>query len=312
MQDTEDRKNEYEVVTHNKSQFHIFLVNMLYRTTHTHKDYEISCILDGEVSVMVKGAMQTLHAGDFFLVNPYESHRMEAAAPSLILSLQISPDFFRPYFPGIENIGFSDPWIRTDQKERSLFHCICEIAVSWFRHEKFHEMRCIQLINQLFYDLFLNYGYVQQEEKDLELSRMKGMRMRKLIRYIDLHYTEKLLLSELAELENLSLHYLSHFFRDSFGMSFQDYLSRIRCEHARQLLLLSDYKLLDISMSCGFSDPKYFNKAFRKIFGCSPKEYRAKFEQDALSTQQEYLLTTQKFLSEKTGLILLDRYYRTL
>ena len=63
--------------------------------------------------------------------------------------------------------------------------------------------------------------------------------MRKITHYIDEHYSEKLLLSDIARKEDLSLTYLSHFFKDYLGLPFQEYLAKIRCEKARQLLLLT-------------------------------------------------------------------------
>lgn len=121
-------------------------------------------------------------------------------------------------------------------------------------------------------------------------------------------YPQKLLLSDIAKELELSLYYLSHFFKANFGISFQDYLARIRSEKARQLLLLTRQSLLDISISAGFSDPKYFNASFKKQYGCTPKEYRRQFKHAQLPDQQISMLTTQEFLSEEAGLILLDQF----
>lgn len=133
--------------------------------------------------------------------------------------------------------------------------------------------------------------------------------MQNITQYIDEHYSEKLLLSDIAEREDMDLYYLSHFFKDNFGMSFQNYLLKIRCERARRLLLLTDYSLLDISVSCGFSDPKYFNKGFQQQYGYTPKEYRKNFQKEDFPIQQNHLLSTQEFLSNSSSLITLDRYY---
>ena len=97
-------------------------------------------------------------------------------------------------------------------------------------------------------------------DKEKSASQSKASRMRKITHYIDEHYSEKRLLSDLALKEDLSLTYLSHVFKDYLGIPFHEYLAKIRCEKARQLLLLTDFPLLDICMSCGFSDSKYFNR----------------------------------------------------
>ena len=99
-------------------------------------------------------------------------------------------------------------------------------------------------------------------------------RNRRILNYIDSHSVEKLLLSDIAAAEGLSLHYLSHWFRDHFGMRFQDYLSQTRCEMARRMMILTDLSLTDISVACGFSDYKYFQRGFQQHFGQSPSEFR--------------------------------------
>ena len=108
--------------------------------------------------------------------------------------------------------------------------------------------------------------------------------------------------------DRLDLYYLSHFFKKCFGMTFQNYLLKIRCENARQLLLLSELSLLDISISSGFSDPKYFNKGFLQQYGCTPKEYRTNFKNKKLEAQQKFMLSTQEFLSETSSIIILDKF----
>ena len=104
------------------------------------------------------------------------------------------------------------------------------------------------------------------------------------------------------------MNYLSAFFKSVFGMSFQAYVMKKRCEKARQLLLLTDFSLLDISIACGFSDVKYFNQGFQRQFGCSPRQYRLDFRQEGQDQQQESMLTTQEFLSPAASRSILGTY----
>ncbi len=309
------KHNELEIVPHNPASFRIFLVDLMYRTPHTHKDFELSCVLDGAVDVTLQGGTRTLKPRNLFLVNPYESHELHAEAPTLIVSLQISPDYFRGFAPSIEQTAFDSHWLKdspvfplADRAPHITYsECLLEICESWCLQYDMWELQCCSVINALFYSLFKEAGYHLMSDQEQRMSEAKGRRMRKLIKYIDAHYQEKLLLSDIAEQQQLSLHYLSHFFKDTFGMSFQDYLSRIRCEHARQLLLSSDLNLLDISMSCGFSDPKYFNRDFKLLYGRTPKEYRRDFEKSGSTQRQLSMLTTQQFLSREESLMQLSR-----
>lgn len=305
-------KNEYEVITHNNANFHVFMVNLLYRTPHIHKDYEISLVLEGELSVSTPNGTLLLCSKDIFLMNPFYSHEITAEKPVLILSLQISPAFFSAYYPPIENTEFDSLILR---QQDSAAHCqalrkfMFELAQSYFQKEPLYEIKCAALINQLFFYLLQKLPHHQLSEKSKQTYQVRGKRMRNITQYIDDHYMEKLLLSDIAKLEELDLYYLSHFFKECFGMSFQNYITRIRCEHARQLLLLTDYSLLDISISCGFSDAKYFNKGFQSQYGCTPKEYRKNFHLAKLEQQQKSMLTTQEFLSDAASLLTLEHLF---
>ena len=68
--------------------------------------------------------------------------------------------------------------------------------------------------------------------------------------------------------------YLSNLFKDTLGISFQDYLKQRRFEYACNLIATTPRKILDISISSGFSDVRYLTKLFQERYGCTPKEYR--------------------------------------
>jgi len=148
--------------------------------------------------------------------------------------------------------------------------------------------------------------YCLISEKEHTLAANRAARVRSITDYIEENYGRKLLLSEIAEREKLSMSYLSHFFKDCYGMPFQDYLTRIRCEKAQQMLLSSELSLLDIGISCGFSDQKYFNKGFVTLYGCSPKEYRRHFRPKEQMDRQGPLLTVQTILSPEESLSALE------
>lgn len=303
-------KSEYEIISHNNNNFHIFLVNLLYRTPHIHKDFEISLVLEGSLLLITPDGANSLSAGDIFVMNPFFSHELKADAPALILSLQVASSFFSSYYPQMEQTEFDNFLLSNDKEQETcqeVRRLLLDLAYAYYSKEAYGSLKCASLVNQLFFCLLNTHMHhpIPQKEKEASLSR--GERMRHILHYIEEHYTEKLLLSHIAGQEKLDLYYLSHFFKECFGITFQDYISKLRCEKARQLLLLTDYPLLDISISCGFSDTKYFNKGFRKQYGCTPKEYRKNFQNARLEQQQKSMLTTQEFLSESASLITLEK-----
>lgn len=85
---------EFEIISHSQMNFKLFLVNMLYRTPHIHKDFELCLLLDGSLFLQAQNETHSLETGDFFVVNPFQSHELKADSPALLVSLQVHPSFF--------------------------------------------------------------------------------------------------------------------------------------------------------------------------------------------------------------------------
>ena len=66
----------------------------------------------------------------------------------------------------------------------------------------------------------------------------------------------------------------SHTFKKETGRSFRQYLTELRLDYARHLLVYSSLRVGEIAFSIGFSDANYFSNIFKKHEGCSPLEYR--------------------------------------
>lgn len=291
-------KEEYEIITHNNYQFHVFMVNVLYRTPHIHKDYEIGLVLDGKVSLTSAERVVSLAKNDLFILNPFQSHELSAKKPALILALQVSPAFFASYFPVIYNVEFTRIHIPSGSDlSIFLYRTMLDLAVSHFSEEEYSAIQCVIMVNQIFLSLLQQHAHRIVSEKGKETSLARGSRIQRIMKYIDEHHTEKLMLSAIAKEEGMDFYYLSHLFKDTVGIPFQSYLAKIRCEHARQMLLLTDYSLLDVCIGCGFSDPKYFNKDFKNQYGCTPKEYRRNINSAETEQRQKSISTTQRFLS---------------
>ena len=296
---------EYELIPHDYGEYRIFLVELLYMTPHMHRDFELSWILDGETEVSFGPEKLMLKKNDLFISNPYDIHELHSASPALILSLQVSPAFFMSFFRRIEHLVFPEHRF-SSEAAASVRPLLYQTALNYVKKEPMYELLCASAINQLFYRLFSDLPYTSRTNKELLQSRKKGDLMGKIVDYIDHHSGEKLLLSDIAENENINLYYLSHLFKNSFGMPFQEYLSRVRCEKARKQLILTDLSLLDVCLGCGFSDPKYFNRDFRRQYGCTPKQYRRLVSSAGRQVEKARNLTVQGFLDPDSSLEILE------
>ncbi|MGA2866059.1 MAG: helix-turn-helix domain-containing protein [Verrucomicrobiota bacterium] len=93
--------------------------------------------------------------------------------------------------------------------------------------------------------------------------------------YIQEHQTENLRLGHVAKHVNASTFYFCKIFKKATGINFTDYLSRVRIEKSKNLLLNPNLRVSEIAFEVGFQSLTHFNRVFKKILGQSPTEYRA-------------------------------------
>lgn len=95
----------------------------------------------------------------------------------------------------------------------------------------------------------------------------------KIMEYINLHYSEKIFLSDIADVLNYSESLLSKRFRRVTQMTFNEYLNRFCIQKSIEYMKKGTYGLTGISDICGFSDYKYFSTVFKKYTGYTPSQF---------------------------------------
>ena len=92
--------------------------------------------------------------------------------------------------------------------------------------------------------------------------------------YININYFKDISLRQISKEFYMNESYLSDLFKRETGSSFSNYLSNIRIDQSKVLLMQDDLKIQDIAEMVGYSDSRYFIKVFRKFTGMTPSEYR--------------------------------------
>lgn len=110
---------------------------------------------------------------------------------------------------------------------------------------------------------------VEQMQNQDALSKIK--------KYIQLNYSDShLSLAQISEANFMSVGYLCAFFKEKTGKTANQYITEIRMDKAKELLISSDAKIDFIAKSVGYSDGNYFAKIFKKYTGSNPSEFREK------------------------------------
>ncbi|GAA3407304.1 AraC family transcriptional regulator [Paenibacillus hodogayensis] len=95
-----------------------------------------------------------------------------------------------------------------------------------------------------------------------------------LLNYLHLHYNEELSLTTLADRYNWNTSYVSRLFKQHVGQTFVHYLHSLRVGRAASLLATTDMDIVDISVEVGFDHARSLRRAFRKLKGMTPGQYR--------------------------------------
>ncbi len=94
-------------------------------------------------------------------------------------------------------------------------------------------------------------------------------------KFISEHSEEDLSLSEVAKAVNMSAFHFCRMFKKSVGLSFTEYVARVRVEKAKNLLLNPHRRISEAAFESGFQSLSQFNRVFLRVVGCSPTKYRA-------------------------------------
>ena len=112
----------------------------------------------------------------------------------------------------------------------------------------------------------------REEENNQEERTITGI-----IRYLREHLEEEISLNILADEFHMSPQYISQLFKNEIGVNFLAYLTNLRMEKAKKLLISTSLSIGEISEQSGYGDYRVFTKAFKKAEGSTPSQYRREF-----------------------------------
>ena len=107
----------------------------------------------------------------------------------------------------------------------------------------------------------------KREEKSNDIIRNAKL-------YIADNFAKDISLDDVSRYVNISPYYFSKIFKEESGLNFIEYLTNIRIDKAKKLLESSNMSIKEICISCGYTDPNYFSRSFKKNVGVTPTEYK--------------------------------------
>ena len=225
---------------------------------HDHDLWEAVLFSAGSGSIQLGDIILSFKTGDLFIIRPNLSHSVWSNE-------------------GFQNIFFTFPrcpltngsyFHLKDNANQVLYHLLCQMYEVYFQNDSYRE----NIIN-LSFDLFFQYVYSLSETPQINTY----------VEYIHntiIHNLANPNFSLKEEIEKLHLNhnYVRDLFTQKVGCTPLQYLTEIRLDYAKQLLSsrnLTNYSIRNISFMCGFSDPYYFSRVFKKHTGVSPRNWES-------------------------------------
>lgn len=278
-------KNGYDIKTFDSAEpYRIQMTQIKKFNLHWHSYIEIFYVKKGRIRLQTGEFSFHLDEGHICFVNANTIHSVnQTDLENQIMILQIPTDSGRPFF-ALHNYKFNSATYLSDfSKDAAPLDELRTLLENIYKENELKAAGYNQIIlgyiNTLLGLMIRRFYLIQKTDDDFTAEKNLS-RLSDIITYLDDHYTEKLTLQLLADRLHINYYYLSHFFKNTAGISFQDYLNNLRVDKSLPLLAEADNNITDIALDSGFPNIKAYTKAFREKFGMLPSVYRKVISSD--------------------------------
>lgn len=264
---------------------------------HWHPEIELTLVLEGEILYRVNDRRYHLHAGEGLFCNCNALHTGESivGADCRYLSVTFLPrvlygeKYSAIYSRFVRNIcGDSEcPSIcfQPDNGwQTEILEAMERIRLCHDRQPKTLELEVQIELLTIWLSLYRNWlGSHKDREKESDPNQE---RIRTLLAYIQEHYSEKLTLEELAQQIHICKNECCRMFKKYMNETLFSYLLAYRVNQSLILLSDTDMEITEIAEKCGFANPGYYTRVFKRIREITPMNYRKKIREQAARDHQ--------------------------
>lgn len=298
--------NELEIIRHRRIDgLSLFFNTVDHRSPHFHSEWELIWVLNEALSVTCRKETFCVQPGQMVLFSPNMVHEFhKTASGCTFLCLQASPSLLRTP-QGLTADGLFPENCLSVQKLHEIKQKLHEIMAAYLNQEPYSELFCIGQTCLLFRELLCAMpNRILSVEEQAGVDK-RNQRLASLIHFVDENYMGKIRLSDFAVQEGYTMTYLSHFIKEAMNQSFQEYVTSVRINCACKLMETENRKMLDICHESGFSDYRYFCRAFREQYGMTPEQYRRQLAKPEGAAVHRSLHSQERFYNQEQSVALL-------
>lgn len=256
---------------------------------HWHKEFEIIYIKKGTLKLQIPSKEYSINAGTLAVINSNTLHYAEGAPycelqslvfSSLLLTGSSTSVFAAKYIQPLASCAAFDCLIFREN-ENSMVQAF-ENAFDAFQCGDFgYEFTVREQLSGIMlycHKQLENYLQLVEEKANPDIQRLGQM-----IDYIHKHYSENVVLADIAEAAGIGERECLRCFKRTISESPAQYLLKYRLMQSTAMLLSDPAATIsEIANSCGFDYSSYYSKQFKRFYQCTPKEYRLAYQKREL------------------------------
>ena len=303
----------------NEIKINVKFIKEIVTSYHYHNSIELLYVINGELEVNKIDHKYILGAGDLYIVNNEDIHRIKTIGKeNIILMVHINEELIRELHGELSGEMFRCRYIRNishedylcnpeylEEKKSAVDKVIDYILKIYFINTLFEEAsrnkRKLKWLNKNkpIYDYYEEslieliideFGLTEFYRRVANLDDDILKKNYEFSRYISENYSGKITLDKLSKNLNFSKYYISHLLNDKGFGGLNNYVNNIRSYKGRDLLFKTNKSINEISEIVGFSSSGAFIKRFKEVFLYTPSEYRKMYEvtkEDEIVTELE-------------------------
>lgn len=253
-------------------------------TEHNHTFYQLLFVLEGEGKIHMDGTVRGLAVHDTALIVPFSSHSVQSDSKLTLLVLAFGAEeldaetadrLLSDYFPA-SILMKPNLFIGSEQRQllrKMLFEQTSEPSA----------LSRLSLKIQLSQFLLTLARSIHSASSATSSNQLRAEKIRG---YIDTHYFEPLTADDFSSELGVSSRHVNNIFKEQYGMTPMQYLSRIRIRLAQKLLAETDKSIISICFEVGYDSVSTFYRTFKSEAKMPPKSYR-KSKRPLLSEQPQ-------------------------
>ncbi len=236
---------------------------------HWHDYFEIELILSGTAIHELNGIKYHLSPGDIYLLNPTDFHSIksnDAEVYNIMFSENLLDDELLQKILSVKNnLAF-----HLDKSEFRRVTALIEQILFEFNSDDNYSADYIKNLLECLFITFLR----KCDFSSAPIMDSTSAQIRKAILYIHGHFRENPSMQMVAKISGFNKNYFSTLFHKSTGKTYTEYISVLKLEHSKKLILSGELAISEICFASGFSSLPNFLRSFKSYFKLSPGEMR--------------------------------------